>query len=404
MKVWGMGTCFGGYNDQTSSFIENGIAAIGWNEEEAIDLYATLREVAIGDVIYLKSTYPKKGTGMVLRIKVIGKVVNPNKKHEGKSSLCVEYIKNFNSLDLALSEYKGKNSVYGSTFYQEYNPLIIEKILKHCNNQKYKECQRREIMTNKKIKAFILLTVLALILSGCKKEVERVSLNKNRIEIMHGETFVLVATILPSDADEQSVTWSVNSSGVVSAISDENTLSKDFLASGAGMTTVTVTSANGKEATCVVKVIENEEDIAAREKAEEEARIAAEKKAEEEKIAREKAEQEAKMRYETGITYNQLARTPNSYIGQKVKFYGRVVQVIEEKGKTTLRVATKAEYGSYYEDVVLAYYNPSILSSRVLKDDMITLYGISQGLYTYGSTMAGSITVPSIAVEKIEFN
>ena len=73
----------------------------------------------------------KKGTGMVLRIKAIGKIVNPNKKYEGKSALGVEYIKDFATTNLILREYKGKNSVYSSTFYQEYNPLIIEKILRY---------------------------------------------------------------------------------------------------------------------------------------------------------------------------------------------------------------------------------------------------------------------------------
>lgn len=130
MKVWGMGTCYGGYNDQTSKFLKNGIAAIGWDEEEAIDLYTMLREVEVGDIIYLKSTYPQKGTGMILRIKAIGKVVNPNKKYDGKIAVGVKYIENFKSADLVLREYKGKNGVYSSTFYQEYNPLIIEKVLK----------------------------------------------------------------------------------------------------------------------------------------------------------------------------------------------------------------------------------------------------------------------------------
>ena len=136
MKVWGMGTCYGGYNDQTSMFIKNKIAAIGWSEDDAIDLYAMIGKVEIGDIIYLKSTYPKKNIGRILRIKTIGKVVNPNKKFNGKSAIGVDYIKNFAPIDLVLNDYKGKNSVYGSTFYQEYNPLIIEKILNLIQDRK----------------------------------------------------------------------------------------------------------------------------------------------------------------------------------------------------------------------------------------------------------------------------
>ena len=53
-------------------------------------------------------------------------------------------------------------------------------------------------------------------------------------------------------------------------------------------------------------------------------------------------------------------------------------------------------------DLVLVYYNSSLTSSRVLEDDMITIYGISQGIYSYESTMGGNITVPLIAVKEIK--
>lgn len=131
-----MGTCYGGYDDQTSVFIKNKVAAIGWSEDDAIDLYAMLGKVEIGDIIYLKSTYPKKNSGRILRIKAIGKVVNPNKKFDEKSAIGVDYIENFTPVDLVLKDYKGKNNVYGSTFYQEYNPLIIEKILNLIQDRK----------------------------------------------------------------------------------------------------------------------------------------------------------------------------------------------------------------------------------------------------------------------------
>lgn len=52
------------------------------------------------------------------------------------------------------------------------------------------------------------------------------------------------------------------------------------------------------------------------------------KKAKEEEEARKKAEEEARG-YETGITYDQLARTPDEFEGKKVKFSGKVIQVSE---------------------------------------------------------------------------
>lgn len=271
------------------------------------------------------------------------------------------------------------------------------------------------IMMKQKIAAFLLTLMLIVVLVSCAKQVSSVSIDKQELEVVHGDNFILTATILPNDAENQSVAWSVDTKNVIT-VTDENTLQKEFKAAEIGTAKVKIITSNGKEATCSVTVTENEEDIAAREKAEEEAKIAAEKKAQEEKIAQEKAqeeariaqekeEQEAKKGYETGITFNQLARTPDEYKGKKVKFYGRVVQVLENDGETDLRVATKASsYGNYYDDVILVYYNSSIITSRVLEDDMITLYGVSMGLHTYDSTMGGKITVPLIAVDKIEIN
>lgn len=141
------------------------------------------------------------------------------------------------------------------------------------------------------------------------------------------------------------------------------------------------------------KEIEDIKEAEAQKKAEEEAAAAA-------KEAEEKAAKEAEeaLGYETGITYDQLARTPDDYEGKKIKFYGKVLQVMEDSGLTALRIAVDGNY----DTVLYAVYDSSITTSRVLKDDMVTVYGYSAGLYSYQSTMSGVITIPSMIVEKIE--
>lgn len=47
-------------------------------------------------------------------------------------------------------------------------------------------------------------------------------------------------------------------------------------------------------------------------------------------------------------------------------------------------------------------YDKSIVKQRVLEDDMITIYGVSYGLFTYQSTMVGYITIPAVSVDKID--
>lgn len=133
--------------------------------------------------------------------------------------------------------------------------------------------------------------------------------------------------------------------------------------------------------------IEQEEAEAEKARLEEEERLRAEKEAQ---------------GYNTGIRYEQLARTPDDYIGEKVKFTGEVIQVIEtqDSNEVQLRLAVERNYSN----ILLLAYDKSIVSQRVLEDDNITIYGFSMGTITYKSTMGGDITIPAVSVDRIDFN
>lgn len=128
-------------------------------------------------------------------------------------------------------------------------------------------------------------------------------------------------------------------------------------------------------------------------KAEEEA-----KKKQEEEEAKKLAEEKEKKGYDTGIGYKDLARNPKDYVGKKIKFKGKVIQVMEGDGKVQIRLAVNGDY----DNILYGVYDSSIVSSRVLEDDYITVMGVSSDLLTYESTMGGQITIPSMLVEKIE--
>lgn len=136
---------------------------------------------------------------------------------------------------------------------------------------------------------------------------------------------------------------------------------------------------------------------AERAKKEQEESEAAAAAAAESEAAAAAAEEEAKG-YETGITYDQLARTPDDYKGKKVKFSGKVLQVVEGDEEIQIRLAVNQDY----DTILYCGYDPSIVSSRVLEDDVITIYGTSLGLYSYTSTMGGKITIPSIYIDRID--
>lgn len=124
--------------------------------------------------------------------------------------------------------------------------------------------------------------------------------------------------------------------------------------------------------------------------AEEEAKRAAEEAA---RLAKEK------QGYETGITYDQLARTPDDYEFEKVKFTGEVIQVMEGDGTTTIRFAVNGDY----DKVLYCEYDSSIVSKRVLEDDTLTIYGVSYGLFSYEATSGATITIPAVLIENIDF-
>ena len=102
------------------------------------------------------------------------------------------------------------------------------------------------------------------------------------------------------------------------------------------------------------------------------------------------------------IDYTSLARNPNQYKGQDFVFTGKVIQVMEDNNDLTLRVnitPKKYEYSdeTYYEDTILVSYQySSSYESKILEDDIITIYGQSVGTYTYQAVMGNSVTVPAI--------
>lgn len=104
--------------------------------------------------------------------------------------------------------------------------------------------------------------------------------------------------------------------------------------------------------------------------------------------------------YSTDITYDNLARTPDDYIGKAVCFTGNVVQLIEGGEETQIRLAINGDY----DKIILIGYEPSIVSERVLENDSITIYGISKGIFNYQSTIGSQISVPGVWVNHIVIN
>ena len=102
------------------------------------------------------------------------------------------------------------------------------------------------------------------------------------------------------------------------------------------------------------------------------------------------------------VSYEELARNPDKHEGEAIKITGNVLQAMDdsETGLVSLRVATSGSY----DDVVYVIYNSDIMESRVLEDDNITVYGTSTGIYSYESSGAGTISIPSMVGMEVNIN
>ena len=103
-----------------------------------------------------------------------------------------------------------------------------------------------------KISKLLSLVLSLCFLAGCTEketqvEVSSVSLNTATIEMVEGETFSLVATVLPKDAEYDGVIWASSNASVASVNSGTVTAIKE------GTATITASS-GGKSSTCTVKV------------------------------------------------------------------------------------------------------------------------------------------------------
>lgn len=123
---------------------------------------------------------------------------------------------------------------------------------------------------------------------------------------------------------------------------------------------------------------------------------------------KQKEEQEKKNieNYKAGCeeyNYKEIARNPEKYNGKRIKFTGEVIQVQEGfLNSVTLRVnVTKNKY-DFYEDTIYCTYTYSKNESKILEDDIITLYGECKGDTTYTSVLGQSITIPKVEIRYVE--
>lgn len=105
-------------------------------------------------------------------------------------------------------------------------------------------------------------------------------------------------------------------------------------------------------------------------------------------------------------TYKEIARNPNNYKGKRAKFTGEVIQVQEGiLNNVTLRInVTKDEYGLWQDTIWIDYKYADSNESKILENDIVTIYGEIQGQKSYTSILGAQITIPQVQASYIDIN
>lgn len=97
------------------------------------------------------------------------------------------------------------------------------------------------------------------------------------------------------------------------------------------------------------------------------------------------------------VTYEELARDKDMMQGERLCLTGQIVQA---DGKRFRMEITKKSYG--YDDAIMFDFNTDKIDYNVLEKDIVTIWGESQGSYTYKAVLGNEITVPRIKAEYLE--
>ncbi len=142
MAIYGAGSIWN-KKEKRKIFFENENYILGWNDENASDLYAVICAVKVGDIIYLKSNKPGsrkikiKGIGIVTQTVLQSFEQNENLRNWKSLQLKVLWVSK-NEYNIEINKKKGKlTNVRAATFYEEFLPCVQLNIVSNLIKKNY---------------------------------------------------------------------------------------------------------------------------------------------------------------------------------------------------------------------------------------------------------------------------
>lgn len=128
-------------------------------------------------------------------------------------------------------------------------------------------------------------------------------------------------------------------------------------------------------------------------------REAEEKKKAQEEANRKAAEEAEAHKYESGITWEDMARDSNGRSGEYTTLSGKIIQVMNGDGYNQYRLAVDGDY----DKVVLIQIDSYKLTQNILEDDYITVKGKCMGNVSYKTVLGAEQTIPSLYVDSFSY-
>jgi hypothetical protein len=123
MAVYGIGAHLD-VGDVTEQFVAGGVACLGWNEQQAPPAHAILRQMRIGDIIFVKANTPQGG----LTIKAVGVVTDATIRKIATLGSCVSVRWVWTGKE-RVGKLDDKWPVRSVTLYEEHHPQVQAKVI-----------------------------------------------------------------------------------------------------------------------------------------------------------------------------------------------------------------------------------------------------------------------------------
>lgn len=103
------------------------------------------------------------------------------------------------------------------------------------------------------------------------------------------------------------------------------------------------------------------------------------------------------------ISYDEVSKSAESYIGENIFFEGQVYQVLESGNTVTVLLeVTKGSFGVWYDTVYVEYNKLFNMEKQFFEGDIITVYGTFEGIKTYTSVWNTQVSVPFMKAKCID--